>query len=94
MKKLLILIIIVNFTLSFAQLVLANYRAGDGDQVSRYESKIRSLSQSSSFIEAEIYSAGSLSVIEKSAQENNFVPLAIVKFGSPDLAVVQAPSLP
>ncbi len=94
MKKITAAIFLLNLALLASQLVLANFRAGDGDKVVQLEKQTEILATENSQLEAEIYSASSLSYIQSQAQANHLQPIATIELAPLDLAAASATSRP
>lgn len=94
MKKVTAAVIFLNLALLAAQLVLANFRAGDGDQVARLEIQTETINDQNSQLESQIYAVSSLSYIQSQAQSRNFKPITTVQLAPLDLAAAPAASRP
>lgn len=86
MKRLIIAIIIINLLLLGSQLVLANFRAGDGSQIAKLESQTHDLTLLNNELESAVYTASSLSTIQVKAQSADLRPISTIPLATADLA--------
>jgi hypothetical protein len=86
MKKITILIILINLVLSGVQLAISIARATDGEQLSRLESQLESIKLENQRLGNSIYSYASTGIILDSAKASHLTPAKISYMGQAPVA--------